>query len=84
MDKLLITKFKINNTKSVFIKLFLFFILKDLYLNMNFNVINFFNIITYKQINKKNHKYLQNYTIYIEIYTKIYDKSINQSVKPNK
>ena len=45
-------KFMIKNNKFVFIKLFILFILKKLYLYLRFNIINFLDFIIYKQINK--------------------------------
>ena len=46
-------EFAINNIKSVFIKLSLFFTLKSLHLYKNFDIINFLNISTCKWINKR-------------------------------
>ena len=42
-----------NNNYFISIKLSLFFVLKSLYLFISFNIIEFFDIITYKLINKK-------------------------------
>ena len=42
-----------NNNNFFFIRLFLFFALRRLYLYISFNMNNLSNIIIYKQINKK-------------------------------
>lgn len=47
-EQIINNKIYVNNNKSVSIKLFLFFILKGLYLWMNFDVVNFLDIITHK------------------------------------
>lgn len=41
-----------NNNILISTKLFLFFAFKSLYLYINFNIIDFSNTNTYKQINK--------------------------------
>lgn len=46
-------KFVANNNKFIFTKLFLFFALRNLYLYINFGIINFLYTTTCKQINKK-------------------------------
>lgn len=46
-------EFVVNNNDLVFIKLFPFFILKNLYLWTSFNIIDFSDITIHKRINKK-------------------------------
>lgn len=46
-------EFVVNKNNFAFIKLSLFFALERLYLCMTFDVVNFLDIITRKQINKK-------------------------------
>lgn len=46
-------KFTANNKNFVFTQLFQFFVLKSLYLRIKFDIIYLFDIITFKQINKK-------------------------------
>lgn len=45
-------EFKTNNYKSDFAKISLFFAIKNLYLHINFNIIDFSNIIIYEKIIK--------------------------------
>lgn len=45
-------KFAINNNKSAFIKLSPFFVFKNLHLYINFDIVDFFNANTCKQIYK--------------------------------
>lgn len=47
------TVFVAYNNNFVFTGLFLFFISKDLYLRMSFDIIDLSDIIFYKKINKK-------------------------------
>ena len=63
----------VNSNKSTSIKLSLFFIFKSLYLYINFNIVDFLNIITYKQTNKKNYRYFGSYTINMKICVKIFN-----------
>lgn len=71
--------------KFVVAKLFLFFILKNLYLYISFNVVNLLYTITCKQINKKKiYKYFRHYKINIGICIKFFDININQSIKLSK
>lgn len=46
-------EFAVNNNNFACIKLSPFFDLKDLNLHMSLNIVDFWNIITCKQINKK-------------------------------
>lgn len=46
-------KFITNNNKSVSTKLFPFFIFKNLYLYMSFDIVNFSNANTCERINKQ-------------------------------
>ena len=46
-------KFVANNNKSAFTKLIFFITLKNLYSYLDFDIINFLNIIICNQINKK-------------------------------
>ena len=47
-------EFVVNNNDFTFIKISPFFISRGLYLQISFNVVDFFDITTHKQINKKN------------------------------
>lgn len=60
-------KFATNNKKYFFIKLFQFFTLKDLHLNISFYIIHFLNITIFDQINKQK---------IINIFSKFIQKSI--------
>lgn len=46
------TKFAANNNKSVFIKLFPFFVFKGLNFYISFDIVDVSNVSTYKQIHK--------------------------------
>lgn len=54
------SKFIINDNKSIFIKLFIFFALKVLYLYISFNIINFYILqLMSKLIRKKSYIFLK-------------------------
>lgn len=52
LKKLAMTKFTTNNNKLTFIKLFSFFVFKDKYLYISFNIIDLFNISIFEYIHK--------------------------------
>lgn len=52
LDKLSIAKFAANDNNSSFTKLSPFFLSKDLYLYMSFDIINFYNTTICQCINK--------------------------------